>query len=108
MGRYTIWAEKMAQSVVENGEKKYTSKDAGVAQLVEQLICNQQVTGSSPVASSSLLPNLAKAQIRIKLTSNFGQSWPRRMALPSFKGWELTLRVKVKKPGAISCSDHGE
>jgi hypothetical protein len=27
---------------------------AGVAQLVEQLICNQQVTGSSPVASSSL------------------------------------------------------
>ena len=26
--------------------------EAGVAQLVEQLICNQQVTGSSPVASS--------------------------------------------------------
>ena len=25
---------------------------AGVAQLVEQLICNQQVTGSSPIASS--------------------------------------------------------
>jgi hypothetical protein len=25
---------------------------AGVAQLVEQLICNQQVAGSSPVASS--------------------------------------------------------
>ena len=24
---------------------------AGVAQLVEQLICNQQVTGSSPVSS---------------------------------------------------------
>ncbi len=27
---------------------------AGVAQLVEQLICNQQVGGSSPFASSSL------------------------------------------------------
>ena len=27
---------------------------AGVAQLVEQLICNQQVVGSSPIASSSL------------------------------------------------------
>jgi hypothetical protein len=26
---------------------------AGVAQLVEQLICNQQVIGSSPIASSS-------------------------------------------------------
>ncbi len=25
---------------------------AGVAQLVEQLICNQQVAGSSPIASS--------------------------------------------------------
>ena len=27
---------------------------AGVAQLVEQLICNQQVTGSSPVASTTM------------------------------------------------------
>ncbi len=29
--------------------------NAGIAQLVEQLICNQQVAGSSPVASSSLV-----------------------------------------------------
>jgi hypothetical protein len=27
---------------------------AGVAQLVEQLICNQQVAGSTPVAGSRL------------------------------------------------------
>ena len=27
---------------------------AAVAQLVEQLICNQQVVGSSPIASSSM------------------------------------------------------
>jgi hypothetical protein len=27
------------------------TKNAGVAQLVEQLICNQQVAGSSPIAS---------------------------------------------------------
>ncbi len=27
---------------------------AGVAQPVEQLICNQQVAGSSPIASSSV------------------------------------------------------
>ncbi len=26
---------------------------AGVAQLVEQLICNQQVAGSNPIASST-------------------------------------------------------
>jgi mannose/fructose-specific phosphotransferase system component IIA len=26
--------------------------DAGIAQLVEQLICNQQVIGSSPIAGS--------------------------------------------------------
>ena len=30
-------------------------KNAGVAQLVEQLICNQQVGGSSPSTSSSFL-----------------------------------------------------
>jgi hypothetical protein len=32
---------------------KSCSSGAGIAQLVEQLICNQQVAGSSPVASSS-------------------------------------------------------
>ena len=31
------------------------SKNAGVAQLVEQLICNQQVGGSSPSTSSNPL-----------------------------------------------------
>ena len=31
-----------------------TAKNAGVAQLVEQLICNQQVGGSSPSTSSIL------------------------------------------------------
>ena len=31
-----------------------TAKNAGVAQLVEQLICNQQVGGSSPSASSTM------------------------------------------------------
>ncbi len=32
--------------------KLSASSRAGVAQLVEQLICNQQVAGSSPIASS--------------------------------------------------------
>ena len=31
-----------------------TAKNAGVAQLVEQLICNQQVRGSSPFTSSNM------------------------------------------------------
>ena len=31
---------------------KHSKQDAGVAQLVEQLICNQQVGGSSPSTSS--------------------------------------------------------
>ena len=34
--------------------KSKNSPYAGVAQLVEQLICNQQVAGSSPFASSNL------------------------------------------------------
>ena len=34
-------------------EYRFEYNSAGVAQLVEQLICNQQVIGSSPIASSS-------------------------------------------------------
>jgi hypothetical protein len=36
----------------EHGIILKRSENAGVAQLVEQLICNQQVGGSSPSASS--------------------------------------------------------
>jgi hypothetical protein len=35
------------------GAKENACSDASVAQLVEQLICNQQVMGSSPFAGSS-------------------------------------------------------
>ena len=35
-----------------------TIKYAGVAQLVEQLICNQQVAGSSPITSSKRDKNI--------------------------------------------------
>ncbi len=34
-------------------EPCYSHQYAGVAQLVEQLICNQQVAGSSPITSSN-------------------------------------------------------
>ncbi len=33
-------------------EREKTAAIAGIAQLVEQLICNQQVIGSSPIAGS--------------------------------------------------------
>ena len=36
--------------------------DAGVAQLVEQLICNQQVGGSNPSTSSSFFPTSTKTE----------------------------------------------
>ena len=35
-------------------------KSAGIAQLVEQLICNQQVVGSSPTAGSLSKRDLRK------------------------------------------------
>ena len=35
---------------------------AGVAQLVEQLICNQQVGGSNPSTSSSFFPTSTKTE----------------------------------------------
>ena len=36
---------------------KESALDAGIAQLVEQLICNQQVVGSSPTAGSISIPS---------------------------------------------------
>ena len=32
---------------------RFSLVNAGIAQLVEQLICNQQVIGSSPIAGST-------------------------------------------------------
>jgi hypothetical protein len=58
---------------------------AGVAQLVEQLICNHQVVGSSPITGSELYiyfggsPVRVDARIRFERTSighiRFGTSW---------------------------------
>ena len=49
--------------------------NAGVAQSVEQLICNQQVGGSSPSTSSKLF----QAGFRAALTSQYGgiPEWPK-------------------------------
>jgi hypothetical protein len=44
-----VWYEQE----VDATSFKHTHHGAGVAQLVEQLICNQQVAGSSPIVSSN-------------------------------------------------------
>jgi hypothetical protein len=45
----------MAAPLVARGGLHYNARvNAGIAQLVEQLICNQQVVGSNPSAGSSL------------------------------------------------------
>ena len=44
----------MIASLTSSG-RAMKKENAGVAQLVEQLICNQQVDGSNPFASSSVL-----------------------------------------------------
>ena len=36
-------------------QRVFSQVNAGIAQLVEQLICNQQVVGSNPTAGSSLV-----------------------------------------------------
>ena len=62
------------------------SESAGVAQLVEQLTCNQQVAGSSPIVSSSLtkrvtllsggIPERPKGTDCKSVVSDFGGSNP--------------------------------
>ena len=49
-GDFSAWVA--ARSLCENYVLYSIFRSAGVAQSVEQLICNQQVAGSSPIASS--------------------------------------------------------
>jgi hypothetical protein len=52
-GRLKSWYT-LAQSSGSRHEVVFTEVNAGIAQLVEQLICNQQVVGSNPTAGSPL------------------------------------------------------
>ena len=49
------------EAVLDSREsgKLVVSPEAGVAQLVEQLIRNQQVIGSSPIAGSKILVQIS-------------------------------------------------
>ena len=57
--------------------------DAGVAQLVEQLTCNQQVAGSSPIAGSndfSLRENRPTQHLQCFVKRNIGRNYGSRVA----------------------------
>lgn len=51
-----------------------TAKNAGVAQLVEQLICNQQVGGSNPSTSSSFFQPQRKQNMGEFQSGQMGQT----------------------------------
>jgi len=65
-----------------------TRENAGIAQLVEQLICNQQVVGSNPTAGSPL-----KSRVSLKIFANCLDTFlipgPRKTVAPagSFFWW---------------------
>jgi hypothetical protein len=46
---------------------RFVFENAGIAQLVEQLICNQQVVGSNPTAGSAPGGYVGQARLRQKL-----------------------------------------
>ena len=56
--------------------------NAGVAQLVEQLICNQQVGGSNPFASSSVMSDPPMAELTCSLWADAGVGEPGRTVNP--------------------------
>jgi hypothetical protein len=57
---------------------------AGIAQLVEQLICNQQVVGSSPTAGS---PGNAVSERRQRRERKRSELWSAASLPPSPRLW---------------------
>jgi hypothetical protein len=52
-GSCSATLEMAQRELLINSLKQLSYGNAGIAQLVEQLICNQQVVGSNPTAGSS-------------------------------------------------------
>src|SRR5205823_9776371 len=69
---------------------------AGIAQLVEQLICNQQVVGSNPTAGSIVNRESASNDERL-LGHFFGSRASKSVAEPSF----LVARVFYRRTWCI-------
>src|ERR1043166_2709324 len=56
LNRRTLTNLNDGAALVARESPRYSGRvNAGIAQLVEQLICNQQVIGSSPIAGSPLI-----------------------------------------------------
>ena len=91
-------------------ETDKTCENAGVAQLVEQLICNQQVGGSSPSTSSTFLrrhaieygrfPEWPKGTDCKSVVYDFGGSNP-----PPPTSFEKALHLECFLHLYISCSN---
>ncbi len=75
------------------------SVHAGLAQLVEQLICNQQVAGSSPITSSILSPTSENGPSNI--TRGEVPKWPTgedcKSSGSAFAGSNPALSTKQKQ-----------
>ena len=80
-----------------------TREKAGIAQLVEQLICNQQVVGSNPTAGSlvnrGLIPSARRAAWTL-LRHFFGSRASKISGPPRFFRWPMSDRgaPKTEKP----------
>ena len=81
----------------------YNTPHADVAQLVELLICNQWVRGSSPCVGTILNPRLKRGFFIIYssffsgfLSSNKGRPWKRRLDWASIKVCRLMLLFRIK------------
>ncbi len=72
---------------IQSPEKRHQKVIAGIAQLVEQLICNQQVVGSSPSAgcsSAALSHNCARVALATGLPGAEQQRIGNVRAVPAF------------------------
>ena len=84
---------------------------AGVAQLAEQLICNQQVVGSTPITSSNYgsVPEWPKGTDCKSAVSDFGgpnPPAPTRKPDAQASGFQLSVppRRNVKRPSDVKCA----
>jgi hypothetical protein len=76
---------------------------AGVAQLVEQRICNPQVTGSSPIASSTRTTDRALLASRDSRNKRAGVA-ERSMAADCKSAGQCPTVVQIHPPAPISFS----
>ncbi len=76
---------------------------AGVAQLVEQLICNQQVGGSTPLASSININGLKDHKQTKNNSCQHYVSEIKEIVMPTYTDETLHDRKLEELPGATIC-----